>query len=191
MSAEPLKFTVVGDGATGKTCILVSFVENKFPEDYVPTVFDNYTTDIKLDGKDYPIQLWDTAGQEDYAEVRPLSYESTHVFIIVYSVDNRDSFENITKWKEELNQHQPNTPIVLVGNKIDMRNDSNKDEFVSEEEGKKMKGEIGATAYIECSAKEQINLAEIFNECIRAQAKPSKGGESSGSEEKGGCCVLM
>lgn len=69
-----IKITVVGDGAVGKTCLLVTYTKNEFPEDYVPTVFDNYQAIISLDNDQHTLRLWDTAGQENYANIRPLSY---------------------------------------------------------------------------------------------------------------------
>lgn len=78
-SLRPLKLTVVGDGMVGKTCMLITYTENEFPQQYVPTVFDNLATNLAIDGKEYNLTLWDTAGQEDYERLRPLSYPNVSV----------------------------------------------------------------------------------------------------------------
>uniref|UniRef100_A0A671NI41 Rho-related GTP-binding protein RhoQ n=1 Tax=Sinocyclocheilus anshuiensis TaxID=1608454 RepID=A0A671NI41_9TELE len=83
-----LKCVVVGDGAVGKTCLLMSYANDAFPEEYVPTVFDHYAVSVTVGGKQYLLGLYDTAGQEDYDRLRPLSYPMTDVFLICFSVVN-------------------------------------------------------------------------------------------------------
>lgn len=80
-SGRPMKITCVGDGMVGKTCLLITYTQNIFPKDYVPTVFDNHACNLSVDGKEYNLTLWDTAGQEDYERLRPLSYPNVSVFI--------------------------------------------------------------------------------------------------------------
>ncbi|KAK3095498.1 hypothetical protein FSP39_015401 [Pinctada imbricata] len=165
------KLVVVGDGACGKTCLLVVFSQDEFPEFYIPTIFDTFVADIAVNNRQVELALWDTAGQEDYDRLRPLSYPDTDVILICFSYDNPDSLSNVRdKWYPEVRHFCPNVPIILVGTKKDTRNDS---EVI--EELKKTKQaplqykdalviaeQIRASAYLECSAKTKEGVFEVF-----------------------------
>jgi len=177
MAAIRKKLVIVGDGACGKTCLLIVFSKDQFPEVYVPTVFENYVADIEVDGKQVELALWDTAGQEDYDRLRPLSYPDTDVILMCFSIDSPDSLENIPeKWTPEVRHFCPNVPIILVGNKKDLRNDeATKRELLKmnqnplkHEEGKAMADKINAVAYLECSAKTKEGVREVFEQATRA-----------------------
>uniref|UniRef100_A0A5F8G6V2 Ras homolog family member J n=1 Tax=Monodelphis domestica TaxID=13616 RepID=A0A5F8G6V2_MONDO len=121
---KPLKCVVVGDGAVGKTCLLMSYANDAFPEEYVPTVFDHYAVTVTVGGKQHLLGLYDTAGQEDYNQLRPLSYPNTDVFLICFSVVNPASYHNVQEeWVPELKGCMPHVPFVLIGTQIDLRDD--------------------------------------------------------------------
>ncbi|KAJ8681338.1 hypothetical protein QAD02_017125 [Eretmocerus hayati] len=167
---RPIKITAVGDGMVGKTCMLITYTERKFPIEYIPTVFENYPKTIEVDTHEYNAVLWDTAGQEDYERLRPLSYPNTDCFLLCFSVNSRSSFENIaSKWYPELKRHCPNVPIILIGTKGDLRKEGN--ETITPRECKKMKKKIKAYKYLECSAKMQEGLDEVFVDAVRAVLK--------------------
>ena len=95
MSSIYIKCTLVGDGGIGKTCIGISFVENKFPTVHVPTVFNTISKDVKFNNINYTLDIFDTAGQEEFDFLRPLSYPQTDVFLVCFSVSNPGSFKNV------------------------------------------------------------------------------------------------
>lgn len=170
-----IKCVTVGDGAVGKTCLLISYTSNTFPTDYVPTVFDNFSANVVVDGNNVNLGLWDTAGQEDYNRLRPLSYRGTDVFLLAFSLISKASYENVSKkWIPELKHYVPSVPIVLVGTKLDLRDDK---QFFSDHpgaapittaQGEELKNQIGAVAYIECSSKTQQNVKAVFDAAINS-----------------------
>jgi hypothetical protein len=89
------KLVIVGDGATGKTALLIRFSKGDMIPAYLPTVFEIYVTDVEVDGEYVELALWDTAGIEDYKKLRPLSYPDTHVVLICFRIDGPDSLDNV------------------------------------------------------------------------------------------------
>lgn len=113
--------------------------------DYIPTIFDNYKAQVVYESETVEVGLWDTAGSEDYDRLRPLSYPQTDVFLICFSIKSRSSFENArTKWNPELRHHcGKSVPIILVGNKSDLRDDPEMTgKLVSRDEGEKLAREM-------------------------------------------------
>ena len=181
---QSVKCVVVGDGAVGKTCLLISYTTNAFPGEYIPTVFDNYSANVMVDGHLINLGLWDTAGQEDYDRLRPLSYPQTDMFLLCFSVISPSSFNNITaKWCPEISHYCPNIPILLVGTKLDLRNDPATNRRLQEhgliaisyDQGIECAKNINARGYMECSSFTQKGLKDIFDETIRIALSPGLG----------------
>eukprot|EP01102_Stenamoeba_stenopodia_P001388 TRINITY_DN11195_c0_g1_i1.p1 TRINITY_DN11195_c0_g1~~TRINITY_DN11195_c0_g1_i1.p1 ORF type:complete len:204 (+),score=37.94 TRINITY_DN11195_c0_g1_i1:351-962(+) len=196
---QSIKLVVVGDGAVGKTCLLISYTSNSFPQEYVPTVFDNYTCNIMVEGKTISLGLWDTAGQEDYDRLRPLSYPQTDVFLVCFSIINPTSFANIkTKWVPEVRHHCPNTKMILVGTKLDLRDSKEAIDKIREQgfagaitpqEGQNLAKEIGAVQYMECSALTQKGLKQVFDQAIKSVIRPAPQRRPQPKKEAG--CTLL
>ncbi|CAF1706562.1 BnaC03g48060D [Brassica napus] len=182
-----IKCVTVGDGAVGKTCLLISYTSNTFPTDYVPTVFDNFSANVVVNGATVNLGLWDTAGQEDYNRLRPLSYRGADVFILAFSLISKASYENVSKkWIPELTHYAPGVPIVLVGTKLDLRDD--KQFFVDHpgavpittSQGEELMKLIGAPSYIEC---------RVFDAAIRVVLQPPKQKKKKSKAQKA-CSIL-
>jgi len=165
---------------------LISYTTNSFPGEYVPTVFDNYNANAIVEGNPVNLGLWDTAGSEEYDTLRPLSYPGTDVFLICFSLFSPESYENVTKkWYKEITEHAPDTPIILVGTKLDLRGKSeaiqslkeNNQEPISTEKGEALSKKIGAKKYLECSALTQEGLAKVFEEAVKVILFPNKSEE--------------
>lgn len=181
-AGKDIKCVIVGDGFVGKTCLLISFTTSNFPGEYAPTVFDHYAMKTVVDETRVSLSLWDTAGQDTYAQVRPLSYANADVFLVCFSTVNMDSRDNVSlKWVPEVRVHQPNTPIIIVGTKTDLRDDKEtidalqkqKHRPVTTEEGVQISKSVMALAYTECSAKSQDGVIEVFNQAVRASLNPN------------------
>lgn len=194
--SSTVKIVIVGDGAVGKTCMLVSYTTKTFPSEYVPTIFDNYSANVEAmrNGKREQIKLmlYDTAGQEDYKQIRPLSYPGTSVFIVCYAVDKRASFANVkSAWIPEIQEHCPGTPWILTGTKADLAEDKHVVEvlknkrtpIITEGEAKKLCAQLGGETSLQCSAMTQKGLKEVFDKAIQI----GMGGSAGGG---GGCCVV-
>ncbi|XP_033227903.1 cdc42 homolog isoform X2 [Belonocnema kinseyi] len=150
VTMQTIKCVVVGDGAVGKTCLLISYTTNKFPSEYVPTVFDNYAVTVMIGGDPYTLGLFDTA-------VSP------------------SSFENVKeKWVPEITHHCQRTPFLLVGTQVDLRDDvgiveklaKNKQKPISPEQGDKLAKELKAVKFVECSALTQGFIRHICSNNI-------------------------
>lgn len=153
------------------------FSKGTFPQVYLPTVFENYVSDVNVDGRHVELALWDTAGQEDYDRLRPLSYPDSNVILICFAIDSPDSLDNVQeKWISEVLHFCQGVPIILVGCKTDLRHDPKTIEElkrtsqrpVTTEEGQAVAQKIGAQKYLECSAKTQQGVREVFEHATRA-----------------------
>ncbi|CCE66250.1 hypothetical protein TPHA_0P00920 [Tetrapisispora phaffii CBS 4417] len=164
------KLVIIGDGACGKTSLLYKFTLGKFPEQYHPTVFENYVTDCFVDGIKVSLTLWDTAGQEEYERLRPFSYSKADIILIGFAVDDVESLHNArTKWTEEVLRYCPDTKIILVGLKSDLRKTAQDYEegFVKREDAEQVARQIGAKKYLECSALTGQGVDTVFELATR------------------------
>jgi len=199
--ALQIKLVVVGDGAIGKTCLLIGYEKDEFPTDYIPTVFENVTLDkeMNINGQTQSISLdlWDTAGQEEFDRLRHLAYRETDIYLLCFSVVSDASFHNLqSRWLPEVQHHSPDALIILVGLKCDLRNDdaylkkSNDGKpAVSASDIEAYRQQCNAAAYVETSALKKINVEKAFETAITEFLSPSENNVKTMQE--GGCCLIL
>jgi len=206
VDTSALKLVVVGDGAVGKTSLLFVYHKGEFPEEYVPTVFENVAKDVTYKGKPVTLRLYDTAGQEEYDRLRPLSYPGTNIVLLCFSVASRSTFEAISsKWAPEVRHYLPRTPTILVGLKTDIRDGDEAGrpadfDPVKKAEGEDLAKKIGACLYMESSAKKEQGVSEIFEKAMsivwpeggaaKASGESADGNGETPRKKKSGCTLL-
>ncbi|XP_047465898.1 rho-related GTP-binding protein RhoN-like [Mugil cephalus] len=167
------KIVVVGDTQCGKTALLHVFAKDSYPENYVPTVFENYTASFEIEKQRIELNMWDTSGSAYYDNVRPLAYPDSDAVLICFDISRPETLDSVLKkWQGETQEFCPNAKVVLVGCKLDMRTDLNvlrelsKHRLipVTHEQGTNLARQIGAVAYAECTSKYSENsVRDVFH----------------------------
>ena len=154
------KIIIVGDSGVGKSCLSIKASRNYFEDFYSPTVgFEFLTFNVKIEDQNIKLQIWDTCGQEVYRSLISSFYRSASLAIIVYSIDNEESFNNIEKWLNDIKtQSSPDVKIFLIGNKADL-DDKRK---ITREQGEKFSNEHKISFFTETSAKTGLNVQNVF-----------------------------
>lgn len=188
-----VKIVTVGNLGIGKSCILVTYTTGKFPEEYVPTIFDNYSTTMMSEKKVVHLLLVDVTGSEKYDKLRHLSYPQTDVFFLTFAVNSPGSFEDVKNfWVHEVKHHVPNAIRILVGTKSDLRecvsSDKSRLRCVSKEQAQQAAKEMGAACYMECSALTQDGLQNLFNEAVHLTIEKRN---QTAKNHKQSCCLIQ
>ena len=154
------KVIVIGNSSVGKTCITNQATKNFFPNNYQATIgMEIYSLFLKIDKKIIKLQIWDTCGQEIYRSLITNFYRSSSLAIIVYAINKRESFKDLSLWIKELKlNNSPDTKIILVGNKLDLENERK----IEYEEGKQFADDYGFIDFFETSAKTGENIKKMF-----------------------------
>jgi len=192
-SKNELKIVVVGDGTVGKTCLLSVFGSDEFAFEHIPTIFENKQHSYKhANGQVWNLDLWDTAGQENFDRLRPLSYKEVNCFLVCFSVADEDTLDNIKyKWMPELQNHASgNEKFILVGTKCDMRANKATDciseetinQFVNKHNTKDQNHKY--FKYCETSALKRTNFDDPFKSAIEACMQQD-------AVEAKSCCTIL
>lgn len=162
------KYIIIGDSAVGKSNLLLQYAHNKFNDDYQATIGVEFgAKNITVNNKIYRIQIWDTAGQENFRSITRAYYKNSVCAMVVYDITNKDTFNNVQTWIEDCKNQSPKTIfMVLVGNKNDLEDKRQ----VKYEDGMELANKNGMMFY-ETSAKSGFNVEEIFNSSAKAIAQ--------------------
>ena len=196
------KVVVVGGGAVGKSAITIQFIQNRFVDEWDPTIEDSYTKQCVIDDEVALLDILDTAGQDDYAAMREHYMRNGEGFLLVYSITSRDSFEEIQHFHQQIQRVKDSdvVPVIVVGNKCDLEYERQ----VGMNEGRELANYFGCK-FIETSAKQRINVDEAFVNLVREIRKHNKlqqtgrPGHSEGPDTRqdqhgsgccGGCVIL-
>ena len=165
-----IKLVFVGETAVGKTSIIMTWTQEKFPTLYEPTVFDTYNGTKNYKGAEIKLQIWDTAGHEDLGRLRPIAYTNTDCFLVCFSLVDKNSLKQAcTKWIAEVKATAKSCPCILVGTKMDLRDEREQEndpvrmkDVVTHEELKQYASQYNFQAAVECSAKDRKGLNSVF-----------------------------
>lgn len=190
--SQTYKLVIVGGGGVGKSAITIQFIQSYFAADYDPTIEDSYTKQCVIDDVPAKLDILDTAGQEEFSAMREQYMRSGEGFLLVYSVADRASFEEIYKFHRQILRvkDRDEFPMLMVGNKVDLEHQR----VVLQEEAHDLAGQL-KIPYIECSAKLRMNVDQAFHELVRVVRKfqlserpPLKANYKNKKGRK--CCVL-
>ena len=161
-----MKIVLVGDTQVGKTCVLARLINREFKQNSQATVgaaFQNYF--LQTATGSVQLQIWDTAGQEQYRSLAPMYYRAASVAIVFFDVTNLKSYQALQDWIDELAEKAPaQLHIVVVGNKVDLE-----DRIVSKKDAENFALSHGAAFYMETSAKTGQGINELFQKVAKLQ----------------------
>jgi GTPase KRas protein len=176
-----IRIGMFGGGGVGKTALTLRYLRDQFVEEYIPTLADDFSKEIDFKGQKLTINIIDTAGQDDFREMRASFYSGVDGFILVYSITDRNSLLEAEEIYKDIcqNLNKTSVPAVLTGNKADLRDEDS----VPLADGLGMAKKLGA-GHLETSARSGQNVGEAFDQAIRTVQKVVFGVED-------GCCLLL
>ena len=159
-----LKYVIIGDSGVGKSNILLRYINNKFSEDFKTTVGVEFgAKNLEVNGRIYRIQIWDTAGQENFRSIARAYYKNSICACVVYDITNRKSFDSVQSWIDDCTKQTPKSVLLLlIGNKNDL-NDKREVQYEEGLEFARKKNMI----FLETSAKTGDNISNIFEKSVK------------------------
>ena len=174
------KIIAIGDSSVGKSSLTLRGTKDHYQDFYTPTIgFEFLSFNIKIKDQIVKLQIWDTCGQEVYRSLISSFYRNSALAIIVYSIDNKESFDNLDSWLDEIkSQTHPNLKIFLIGNKADLEDQR----VIKTKEGEELAKEHNLDLFLETSAKTGFNAKEVFVKAAQILLDNYKKYENEGRE---------
>ncbi|KAJ7179207.1 P-loop containing nucleoside triphosphate hydrolase protein [Mycena filopes] len=185
MSTNKRRIAVLGSRSVGKSSLIIQYCQNEFVESYYPTIESTFAKTVNFKNTEYDCEIIDTAGQDEFSILNSKHAIGIHGYVLVYSVSSRNSFEMIQVVYDKIINFCGVTdiPCVIVGSKVDL----DKSRQVKSEEGQKLATD-NATAWVETSAKSNINVAKVFELCL---SEIEKRTPTNQAEPPASRCVIM
>lgn len=182
------KLVVVGGGGVGKSALTIQFIQSHFVSDYDPTIEDSYTKQCVIDERVAHLDILDTAGQEEFSAMREQYMRNGEGFLLVFSVTDRSSFDEINKFYNQILRVKDRTefPMILAGNKSDLEYERT----VSTSEGQELARQL-KIQYLETSAKQRTNVDQAFHDLVRAIRKFNAAIETPVKKKKKKTCTIL
>jgi len=182
------RIAILGPGGVGNSCLTLRYIRSTFVASYDPTIEDAFRHQTVVDNEACIMEILDTAGQEEFKCLVSQWVENRDGFILVYSIIDRSTFEDINKYHELIldeYENKSSPPIILVGNKCDLADDRT----VKTNEGEALASSWGNTEFVEASAKTAYNIKVPFEKLIRKlrEAEPKK----PSTKRRGGPCLVL
>jgi len=188
---QEFKVVVLGSGGVGKSAITVQFVQGVFVEKYDPTIEDSYRKNVEVDGVQYLLEILDTAGTEQFTAMRDLYMKDGQGFVLVYSIIAQSTFSDLQDIRDQIVRvkDKEDFPSVLVGNKCDLEDQR----VITKQDGQNLAQKFNNCSFFEASAKNSINIKELFYDLVRQMTRYFGGPKkpvTGGSTKKSGCMLL-
>ncbi|XP_062568641.1 cdc42 homolog [Saccostrea cucullata] len=165
--------SLVGDGMVGKSSLAKAITGQGLDDGYIATTEDSYSASITVKEDTYSLNILDLSGQHDYDGVRTQDYRDNDIFVVCFSVVDRESLESVQDfWIPEIRQIDRKRPIILVATQTDLRVEYS--DSVTKSEGKNLAKQICAFSYVECSAARRTGVKDVFEQVVMASLKNRK-----------------
>jgi len=188
---QEYKIVVLGSGGVGKSAITVQFVQGVFVEKYDPTIEDSYRKNVEVDGSQYLLEILDTAGTEQFTAMRDLYMKDGQGFVLVYSIIAQSTFSDLQDIRDQIVRvkDKEDFPACLVGNKCDLEDQR----VITKQDGQNLASKFGHCSYFEASAKQSINIKDLFYDLVRQMNKAygKKSAKDTGGSGKKKTCLIL